>query len=128
MNGTKECIEAVRFYVEELRTKAGIIIPMPIVRFDLRGTTAGKAWSSKNILQFNPILLDQNPERFVRQTCGHEVAHLGAFVKYGPRIQPHGKEWARVMWALSLPAKRCHNYDISTITGRKRTSLAHEVF
>jgi SprT protein len=126
MRGTVECIDAVKYYVDELRTKAGIYIAVPIIKFDLRGTTAGRAWGRRNVIQFNPILLDQNPEVFVRQTVGHEVAHLAAFVKHG-NCDPHGQEWRHVMWALGLPAKRCHNYDVSTITGRRPVSLAREV-
>lgn len=129
MRGTVECMEQVRFYVDELRTKAGIIMPMPIIKFDLRGTTAGRAWGGKkHLIQFNPILLDENPEDFIRQTVGHEVAHLGAFVKHGCGIKPHGQEWSHVMWALRLPAKRCHNYDTSTVTGRAPRMLCHEIF
>lgn len=127
MRGTVECIDAVKYYVDQLRTKAGIYIAVPIIKFDLRGTTAGRAWGRKNVIQFNPILLDQNPEVFVRQTVGHEVAHLAAFVK-NPNCEPHGKDWKLIMWSLRLPAKRCHNYDTSTITGRKRATLCHEVF
>lgn len=127
MKGTVECMEKVRFYVEELRTRAGIILPMPRITFDLRGTTAGRAFYTQNRVAFNPILLDQNPEHFVQQTVGHEVAHLAAFVKHGGHIKPHGPEWSRIMWALRLPARRCHNYDVSTITGQRRISACHEV-
>lgn len=127
MRGTKECIDNVKYYVEMLKTKAGIYMPMPVIKFDLRGTTAGRAWYPKHVIQFNLILLDENPEHFVTQVVGHEVAHLAAFVKHGSGIKPHGSEWARVMWALSLPARRCHNYDVATVTGRRPKSLAMEV-
>jgi SprT protein len=127
MRGTVECLAAVDYYLDLLQTKAGIYLPRPRVKFELRGTVAGRAYYSKNLIQFNPILLDENPEHFVKQTVGHEVAHLAAFVKHGGQIRPHGSEWSRVMWALGLPAKRCHNYDISTVTGRRPKSLAIEI-
>ena len=127
MKGTSECIDAVHYYVELLKTKAGIYLPPPIIRFDLRGGVAGRAHYGKNVIQFNPVLLDQNPEVFVKQTVGHEVAHLAAFVKSGGGIKPHGSEWARVMFSIGLPARRCHNYDTSVATGRRSVSLAREV-
>lgn len=128
MRGTVECLDAVEKYLDLVRTKTGIIIPKPIVKFDLRGTKAGEAWAGHGIVRFNPILLDENPEHFVRQTVGHEIAHLAARTKYGNGISSHGVEWRNIMYRLGLPAKRCHNYDVSTVTGRKRNSLAIERF
>ncbi|HET8838451.1 MAG TPA: SprT-like domain-containing protein [Flavobacteriaceae bacterium] len=36
-------------------------------------------------------------------TLVHEIAHLVAFEKYGPRIKPHGLEWKRTFQQLMLP-------------------------
>lgn len=127
MRGTVECIDKVYYYVSQLQTKAGIILPRPRITFHLRGTVAGYAHYKENRINFNPILLDQNPEDFIQQTVGHEVAHLGAFVKYGGRIQPHGPEWARVMFYLGLPPKRCHNYDVTVASGRAGKSICREI-
>jgi SprT protein len=127
MRGTVECIDQVYYYVDLLKTKCGIHLPRPRITFNLRGTTAGRAYYRENRVAFNPILLDENPEHFVKQTVGHEVAHLAAFVKHGGRIDPHGREWKHVMWQLSLPAKRCHSYDVSTITGQRSKPLCREI-
>lgn len=127
MRGTVECLDKVKYYVDLLQTAAGVYLPYPTVHFNLRGTTAGRAWPRKNVIEFNPILLDENPEVFVQQTVGHEVAHLAAWIKH-PGTEPHGQAWRHIMWAIKLPAKRCHNYDTATITGRRHGSLCHEIF
>lgn len=36
-------------------------------------------------------------------TLIHEIAHLAAFKKFGPRIKPHGKEWKYTFQHLMLP-------------------------
>ena len=43
-----------------------------------------------------------NPYRFLI-TLIHELAHLVAFIEYGNRIRPHGKEWKQTFKLLMLP-------------------------
>lgn len=43
-----------------------------------------------------------NPYRFLI-TLIHELAHLVAFIEYGHRIRPHGKEWKQTFKLLMLP-------------------------
>lgn len=84
----------------------------PYIRLDLKGETAGQAWIEKRQLRFNPVLLKENRDHFIKQTVAHEVAHLLAYDLYGPRIRAHGREWQSVMVAVfQLPADRCHRYD-----------------
>jgi predicted SprT family Zn-dependent metalloprotease len=115
----KECLRIVKFYVDKAKEKLSVCIPYPTVRFDLKGTTAGMAYAGKNLIRFQPLLLRENASDFLEKTTGHEVAHLVARAKFGA-IDPHGKEWKRVMWAFCLPAKRCHNYDLASIRGGSR--------
>jgi predicted SprT family Zn-dependent metalloprotease len=111
----RECIKQVKFYVELAEKKIGVRIPMPRVLFSLHGRTAGRAHWPQNVIEFSPTLLRENADDFLLRTTGHEVAHLIAHTKHPSVIKPHGKEWARVMWAFSLPATRCHNYDTSNV-------------
>lgn len=113
------CIQQVRFYVDKGNAKLGLRLQYPKVTFDLRGTTAGKAFAATNELKFQPTLLFENADKFIEQTAGHEVGHLLARFKYrGQKIDPHGSEWQSVMWYLGLPATRCHNYDTSNVSTR----------
>lgn len=119
----QECMARVREYVELARRKCGVEMAAPQVLFSLQGTTAGKAYWPTNIIRFNPTLLLENPDVFVEQTAGHEVAHLVAhWLHSNDRIDPHGQEWKRVMGAFQLSATRCHNYDTSNVP-TKATSV-----
>ena len=118
----KTCIERVKFYVKLANEKLSIHMQIPKITFALRGTTAGRAHYYKNLIEFQPTLLRENPDDFITSTAGHEVGHLAAFLKFGGKIKPHGDEWKRCMWTLGLPANRCHNYDVSSVTGNKRNN------
>jgi len=131
----RECAAVVKHYIDKAREKCGINLPYPPIRFDIKGTTAGQAVInlrdiSKTYLRFSPVLLRENANHFLEQTTGHEVAHYVSYAKHG-RIDPHGVEWQRIMWAFSLPANRCHNYDVSNVSTqlgkRKNAKSLHTV-
>lgn len=104
---------------EVARQRFGRTFVKPYVRMDLRGTTAGQAWPSKNMLRFNAMLYAQNSEHFLHHTVAHEVAHLLAYELFGRGIKPHGKEWQGIMERVfKVPAERCHQYD----TQKSRTT------
>lgn len=126
-----ECAKQVKFYVDLANRKLNLSMPYPWVEFGLKGTTAGRAWYrgkyEKPKIQFQPTLLLENPETFLTQTAGHEVAHLAAHFRHANKeIDPHGMEWRSVMWTLGLPANRCHNYDTSNVSTRS-TSIRRPV-
>lgn len=123
MNEIERCQQEVIKAFEVARNKLGIVMPLPRITFHLRGTTAGRAYIAENRIDFNPVLLRGNLERFLDRTPWHEVAHLLSFRKYGGRIRPHGEEWQRIMWAFGKPATRCHNYD----TGAKPLTICQEI-
>lgn len=112
----RECIARVKEYVELARVKCGVTMATPQVRFGIQGKTGGRAYWPQNIIQFNPTLLMENPDHFVKHVSGHEVAHLVAhWLNKYKDIDPHGREWRNVMWRFGLPAERCHNYDTSNV-------------
>ena len=118
----KEARKATEFYVKLAETKLNTFIPMPEIRFSELGTTAGQAWIGRNIIEYNPRILRLNAEDFLKQTTGHEVAHLIAHAKFDSdwhRVEPHGIEWTKVMWVFQLPAHPCHNYDTGLSRPRK---------
>lgn len=85
----------------------------PEVSLKLRGQKAGVAHLHENKLRFNPQLLRENTDDFLRQTVPHEVAHLVAHHVFGDRIAPHGREWQLIMQGVyELPPLRCHNYAV----------------
>jgi SprT protein len=119
----KEAIDKVHYYIDLGRTKLDIEIPYPKIAFNIKGTNAGTANYSLNLIRFNPTLLFENPTRFIDRTPGHEVAHLLCRKKYGcnREVKSHGNEWRSIMWSLGLDAKRCHTYNVAhvpTMLGR----------
>ena len=72
------------------------------------------------------LCLDNNEEEYLKNTIGHEYAHLVAFTYFGwkaVRGKPHGRHWKAVMRSLGLNPKRCHSYD--TKPARKRREFLY---
>jgi|TARA_R110002020_G_scaffold309189_3_gene524744 SprT protein len=89
----------------------------PSISYGLKGKVAGQAWLSKNSIKINAYCLMNNLDDYIKQTLGHEYAHLLVHQEHGFNVQPHGHEWKRAMVKLGLPPNRCHNYQ--TVAGRK---------
>ena len=86
---------------------------MPTVSFDLRGRTAGQAYTTKNHVRLNAVLLTENAQEFIEQIVGHEVAHLVDRYQNGNATDPHGPKWQAIMVAFGLlPAPR-HSLDVT---------------
>jgi SprT protein len=97
--------------LEKAKVLFGYTEPFPVVNYDVRGTCAGKAWVTKNIIGFNSILLTENVEQFLKRTVVHEMAHVIAYKRYGSR--GHDNAWKNVMIRLGADPSRCHSYDVS---------------
>ncbi|MES9831063.1 MAG: SprT-like domain-containing protein [Candidatus Thiodiazotropha sp. DIVDIV] len=99
----------------------GLAPSHPSILFDLKGKAAGMLILHKNGLskiRYNPDLLENYGQKFLKQTVPHEVAHLVARSLYGPTIKPHGKEWQAIMSFFKTPAIRCHSFDTKLSTVR----------
>ena len=92
--------------------------PVPEIRFDLRGRSAGQYRHARSrleraVLRFNRTLLVQNPKPFLAEVIAHEVAHLVAYHRYGMRIKPHGREWKAVMSEVyGLKPSVTHSFEV----------------
>jgi SprT protein len=86
------------------------------IRYDLKGRTAGQAITHYSTglfeLRFNIPIYVANKEHFLARTVPHEVAHLVARQLHPYHIQPHGREWQRVMLNLGVQPDRCHSYEV----------------
>ena len=60
-------------------------------------------------------------DHYIKQTIGHEFAHLVAYNALGHR--GHGRSWARVMRKFNLFPDRCHDYDLTPARVVKRQYL-----
>ena len=96
-----ECIATVE-------RKYNVTFRKPVISYNVRGTTAGKAFYTRWIVDFNPVLLAENVEEFLEDTVPHEVAHLATELIYphahrggfGTKRRPHGSEWKSIMRSL----------------------------
>lgn len=85
----------------------------PRLALNLRGMAAAVAHTSGNAIRFNRPLFERNIKDFLGNTVPHEVSHLIAHRLHGPRIAPHGAEWAAIMREVfGLEPRRCHDYDV----------------
>ena len=114
--------------IVELReyTKAHFEYHMPEtrLRYSLKGNRAGTANSSKNLININYVLLKENVEHYIKQTLGHEYAHLITdnlwLSDLISKPTAHGREWKKVMRRLKLKPDRCHSYDTANAGGKRQ--------
>lgn len=93
---------------------SGHNFPIPEIKFDLTGTTAGIAYhkrSGNHIIRYNFDIAKNNLEEFLNDTVIHEIGHLITDqLYYGYRLKPHSKEWYYTCSKLGLNATRCHSF------------------
>jgi SprT protein len=94
-------------------------LKMPLIRYTLKGKTAGKAWLLKWEISLNPHMAALNGDRFVMETVTHEMAHLIAH-KLNLKDRPHGGTWESVMVAFGQTPKRLHNFKVSGINSMRK--------
>lgn len=106
------------------------------IRYDVKNRFGGLAISGGSedwTIRLNLILCFENEDHFIKQTVGHEVAHLVNHVVHGftkqveekgkmvtKKVRSHGKEWRHVMTVLGLEPKIYHTYDCSSIQTKPR--------
>ena len=96
---------------------------MPELDYTITGTTAGMARYRTWMLSFNLDLLDSGTLQDVRDTAGHELAHLVADFLAGHRVV-HGLRWKEVMHRFGLRPTRCHSFNVSSCKRQERHSVA----
>jgi len=96
-------------------------IEAPLIRFDLKGKTAGMILFPRRgscTIRYNLPLLNRYGEAFINATVPHEVSHLIARTLHGPKIKPHGIEWKEIMKLFHASPNRCHNSNTEQSEGR----------
>jgi len=112
-------------YLRRAEALYGHRLPRPEVRFDLRGTAAGLATRDGRLIRFNRQLLLENGSAFLDEVPAHEVAHVAAYVLFGPRIRPHGPEWQALMRAFGVAPRRCHSFDTRHSATRRQRRFTY---
>ena len=68
---------------------------LPELTWDLKGTVGGQAYLNQNMIRINMEALQKYKDHYIKQTIGHEFAHLVAYKAL--RHKGHGRSWSRVM-------------------------------
>lgn len=93
-------------------------IPPIDITYKNSGTNIGLAYCTIHRVNFNPVLLLENPDLFFDSIIGHEVAHIVAVVIWGNEIADHGEEWREVMALFGIPPTVRYVVDTSSIKQR----------
>ena len=94
----------------------GISLIVPVLHFDLRGTDAAVARPQRNLIKFNPILLQSNLQDYLNNTIPHEVAHLVSYIRNGwvmsskGGLSFHGEHWKSIMRDFGCEPLVYHKY------------------
>lgn len=124
----KQASEQTKFWIDLANDMYGINVDYPCISFKLKGRTAGTARSIGKLaeVRYNPVLLQENKNDFLKRTVPHEVAHIVVAEKYRYRAKPHGWEWKKVMRDFGLEPSRCHSYDTTNARVRTRGRMSRE--
>jgi SprT protein len=123
--------------VEKAEAAYGLRFRTPIVRYGVKGGTAGRAKLREWIIDLNPILLMENIDEMVNDTVVHEFAHLVDYKLHPENFERrlergrngrmrwskrdvHGATWKGIMRTLGVTPTRTHNMDTSSVTRRRQ--------
>lgn len=110
-----KAIKRIYAVYEKAESIHGECFKLPSISFKLKGCRAGYVIPAYDKLVLNNDMLHTYGEKFINDTPGHEAAHLIAYQLYGYGIEPHGKEWKKVMIEIcEQQPHRCHNFKVKT--------------
>lgn len=89
-------------------------IDRPTVIFYNKGSNAGWAESTSNVVAFNEILAKENPIEF-KDVVIHELAHIVTDKLFPNATRMHGQEFKVVCRALGGTGDTKHDLDISRV-------------
>ena len=95
----------------------------PAVKFNLKGTVAGRA--NAHEIDLNAQLLKDFYETMLSETLPHEVAHVVVRQHYGHSqfVAAHGNEWKFIMKLFGLPPNRTHDMPVKKARVHKRNHV-----
>lgn len=92
------------------------------VDFSMRlETCAGKAYYRKNRISIHYRLLKEKPQE-LRETYGHELAHLLVDIRIGKDARNHGRHWQNTMRDLGLKPEIYHKMCVASF---RRPKVRH---
>ena len=112
---------AAKALISQHKIKHVDVLQLPNINLRQRGTIAGSAHLSRNLIKLNSTLFSQNRDYFIEQVIPHELAHILVYQMHWPkRVRPHGKEWKFIMQEVfHKQALVKHSLDVSSVGMRQ---------
>lgn len=107
----------VKETVNKLNEKFKFNLEYPYIYYDIKGKNAGLAKSLSMTVHYNPKLLKENEEDFLKNTVPHEVCHIAVYHYYKIQKKPipkngHGPDWQIMMRSVGVNPRKYHTYKV----------------
>lgn len=112
------------YKIEECITKIkGLSLPPEIlVKFSLNSVCTGGrcCWVGDELkgIEIHGKALEFYGDEYL-STVVYEFAHIVQYHNF-PRCKPHDESWKYIMGLLGADPKRCHDYDLRSLVGKKK--------
>jgi SprT protein len=118
MSNRQWCEEMVLNLIISSNQRFRICLEIPEIEYFHSSRVAGKAYRNVYKISFNEVLMNENQSEFA-QTIAHELAHLYTRELYPHAKQAHGPEFKYVLAKMGYEPRRCHHYDVSSVSTKK---------
>lgn len=121
-------LEITHYWITKAEKLYEQTFPMPEVRFDLRGQSAGQYRGGAHpCIRYNMEMAAPQFEAYSHRTPPHEVAHyIVDCLHPNKHFKPHGFQWQELMQAFGLEPSRCHQYDLENVRQRKQRRFVYQ--
>lgn len=119
----REVIAETARYLDLAGREMGRTFPVPAIRFDLSGRSAGmyRVRRGEREIRYNPWLFARDFTVHVKTTVPHEAAHCVVHALHrGRRLRPHGREWREIMRLFGAEARACGAYSLEGVPVRQQ--------
>lgn len=107
-----ECVNIAKQWCAKNFIDAHDRIKVPTLRYDINSARLGGYAIGGHTVRLNPVFLNAHTDEYIKDTVGHEMAHIFVRQIYGNGPKSHGYEWKRMMSTLGLVASRCHDMEV----------------
>lgn len=123
-----ELTEKTKFYLDKAHELFPLSLSIPEIQinFDLKGRTAGQAFTTSGKIRYNltALTVEGGWDHLLNQTVPHEVAHMvqyncSRFPTSRQVNTPHGAYWQSVMRKFGVRPDRCHDLPLPAARKRK---------
>jgi len=78
----KRVEEKVKLTVDKINAHYAINMSVPAIFYDVHSTNGGVAKYASMSVHFNPTIMEEDLDHYIKTTVPHEVCHIGVWQKY----------------------------------------------